>query len=265
MNYFRAFLIILFLFVIQIVLEFGFLGIFDSSFREYINIEFLTIYYIFIGITSLLTTYLIGIKLFKIKLNLNNLKSKLTSLNLKIFLYLIIVIIGLKLVNRPFLDIKYFGMKLGYFAIEPYKFSELTLTTIITRMILYLIIAPIFEEIIFRKYILTKLLKRYSIFISIVISSIYFSLFHLPSYLSLMPTLIFGIIACIVYIKTRNIIYPIFLHFLYNLYELNLQLNGKHYYEWIHNLNFNLTYWILFAIGLVITSFGIKKIATGNN
>jgi membrane protease YdiL (CAAX protease family) len=265
MNYIKAFLIILFLFLIQIFLQIGFLRLFNFAFREYINIDFLTIYYISIGIISLLTTYILGIKVFKIKLNLKNSPNKLTNISLKFFLYLIIISIGLRLINRPFLDLNYILMELGFSEVKPFAFSELTTTGTITRIITYLIIAPIFEEIIFRKYIFTELLKKHTILFSIIISSVYFSLFHIPSYNSLIPTFIFGIIACIIYIKTKNIIYPIILHLLNNLIVLIFQLKGKLFYDWNYDLNFNITYWIIFTIGLIITIFGVKKITTANN
>ncbi|WP_422388774.1 CPBP family intramembrane glutamic endopeptidase [Chryseobacterium gambrini] len=78
-------------------------------------------------------------------------------------------------------------------------------------------IAPFYEEI-FKKglpieYLLRK--KISPIFVTIFISFL-FCLTHLPSLEQVFYGLILGIITSLIYIKERNIIYPIIFHFVYN-------------------------------------------------
>ena len=77
------------------------------------------------------------------------------------------------------------------------------------------ILAPIFEEVLFRGIILDGLTKQYSNMYAIIVSSIVFALVHV-----LLPTkilaLILGIILGICYIRTKSIFMCILIHSLYN-------------------------------------------------
>ncbi|MBS3738464.1 MAG: CPBP family intramembrane metalloprotease [Psychroflexus sp.] len=53
--------------------------------------------------------------------------------------------------------------------------------------------------------------------ISIVLSSLLFSLIHWEKLNNLIPTLLFGIISGLIFIKTQRIVYSILMHFLFNL------------------------------------------------
>ena len=112
-----------------------------------------------------------------------------------------------------------------------------------------LIIAPIFEELIFRKYLLGNLLKQNSVLKSIFISSLCFSLFHLPDFRNILPTFIFGIITAFIYLKTKKITYTIFFHFISNLIFIILNLNGATIFENLEKLHFNILYWMLTSFG----------------
>lgn len=78
-------------------------------------------------------------------------------------------------------------------------------------------VAPFYEEI-FNKGLPIEYLLRKNIspvFITIFIS-VLFSLSHLPSIGQMFYALILGIITALIYIKERNLIYPIIFHFVYN-------------------------------------------------
>lgn len=150
-------------------------------------------------------------------------------------------------------------------SIEPYKFSESSNLTVLYRGISVLIIVPIFEELFFRKFLFGEVLKKYSLTTSIFVSSLCFSVIHLPSYRNLLPTFIFGIIACLIYKKTGNIFYTIILHFLTNLSWLLLVTYGKSYYEWSYGLNYNFIYWMSFIFGIGFIYLGLRKITVVNN
>lgn len=76
------------------------------------------------------------------------------------------------------------------------------------------ILAPIFEELVFRK-LLYKKLQQYGNKVYILFSAFIFGLVHLNFFQSLYAFLI-GLILALVYIYTGKIIYPIILHFLMN-------------------------------------------------
>lgn len=76
-----------------------------------------------------------------------------------------------------------------------------------------IIIAPISEEFLYRGIILNQLKESGYIF-SIVISSIYFGVMHGIGFLH---AFIIGLVLGFAFISTGNIIWPIIIHFIYNL------------------------------------------------
>ena len=79
-----------------------------------------------------------------------------------------------------------------------------------------LVISPISEELIFRGVIFNKLKTIVPITFAVLVSSLVFGSFH--NYGSMVSAVVFALCMCILYIKTENIIVPIFAHFLNNLF-----------------------------------------------
>lgn len=201
-------------------------------------------------------------------------KSKPVSakiLNLKsykpsIIFYLFIIAIGLYSFDQAFWDFDkiyntYYNIDFvndypGYYQLE---------ITFVYKIISAILIAPIFEELFFRKYLLSNLLKRYHKNVAIGIASLCFALIHIETPNNLIPTFLFGIISGLIYIKTKKIGYSMILHLIMNSFWLILVLTGDDYYLWILGLEFNLIYWILVFTGLALTIIGTKKIITGKN
>ena len=260
MNILKALLLTVLLITFEVIIRLGI----SALIEEYIPTEYLIHYFKLMSLIPGIIAYLIIFKIFRIKFNWKNTQNKLRTIELNILFYILILTIGLELFDRPFFDFSKIVDFIKDIAIEPYAKSEKSNISIIYKGISALIIAPIFEELLFRKYMYTELLKKYSSNLSIVISSIFFTLIHLPSYRNLIPTFIFGIICCLIYRKTKNIFYTIILHFLANLTVLILVNYGASFYEWSFGLEYNLIYWILFGIGVILTLFGIKKITTAN-
>lgn len=77
------------------------------------------------------------------------------------------------------------------------------------------IVAPIFEEIIFRGIILEQLDRKYGIIKSIIFSSLLFGIMHLNIHQGVNAFFI-GIITGFIYIKTNSLLLSIFLHFANN-------------------------------------------------
>ncbi len=77
------------------------------------------------------------------------------------------------------------------------------------------LLAPIFEEIVFRRVIFTRLSKRLGIILGAIISSLVFGLLHIE--LAVIGAMIFGVACCILYRKYNNILIPISMHMINNI------------------------------------------------
>jgi len=174
--------------------------------------------------------------------------------------------IGLGFVVQPFWD---YNRLIEYYQnanFEPYNrtYGELNFESLyfIFRT---LIIAPIFEELFFRKFLFSKLQEKYQLIVAIIISSICFSLIHFEIPGNLLPSFIFGIISCLIYFKTKKISYSILFHFINNLLSTLINTHyGESFFNWLDGLKYNLVYWAVFVFGILITIVGVKKIPTAN-
>lgn len=77
------------------------------------------------------------------------------------------------------------------------------------------ILAPIFEEIMFRGFLLPSLTRHFSAWNSILISSLIFATAHL-SLSEILPLTMLGIVLGFVYTRSRNLLSSILLHSLWN-------------------------------------------------
>lgn len=93
-------------------------------------------------------------------------------------------------------------------------FDEILIDPIIAFVSLC-VIAPVFEEIIYRGIILEQLSKRYSMGTSIIVSGLIFGLIHLNPHQSV-NTFFIGIILGFIYLKTNSLLLCIFWHFANN-------------------------------------------------
>ena len=259
----KAILLTILLQIIYYIPQLGLFGIvrytntMGEEFHEYV---------IIIVILSSLISYLIVFYFYwkprpKLKSELN-----IKQLNFSLIPYLMLIVIGLGFAEQPLFD---FEKIMNYYQnseVEPHTYKFLGFTT----FFLYfrassLLIAPIFEEMFFRKLLFSKLLEKNKLWTAILISSLCFSAIHFETPNNLIPTFIFGVIACVIYLKTKNIIYPIIIHFLNNLCSALYSIYGEPFFDWIYGLNYNFMYWALFAFGILITTLGIKRISTADN
>lgn len=177
---------------------------------------------------------------------------------------MIIIVIGLKFFEQPIFDLLQQLVIPEEFKefLQNRKFQNKELTiSFALYAVPALVIAPIAEELFFRNYLLKNLLQKNSVATSIIISSICFSLVHLPNYINLIPTFLLGLILGYVMTKTKNISVCIAIHFLFNLTVTLLTLYGKHLYENLESLNYNPTYWLLCLSGSILVFFGLRTIA----
>jgi membrane protease YdiL (CAAX protease family) len=83
-----------------------------------------------------------------------------------------------------------------------------------------IIIVPIYEELFYRGIgvgLLTK--SGVNNFTSVFITSIFFSIVHLPVISQSISAFFLGLLCSYVYLKEKNILYPILIHIVYNLFE----------------------------------------------
>ncbi|MBU3133580.1 CPBP family intramembrane metalloprotease [Clostridium gasigenes] len=115
------------------------------------------------------------------------------------------------------------------------------------------ICATLWEEIFFRKYLFAKFKNRFSIKLSIFISSLLFGLIHINPTIIIFAT-ITGIISCIIYQNTKNIIYSIIFHSSANLFSLIIRVYINNYIYDLNSYNPNI------ALGFVIVSIAITSV-----
>ncbi len=75
------------------------------------------------------------------------------------------------------------------------------------------VIGPIAEEFIFRGVLLNRLIRKTSMWGGILISSMLFGALHAD----ILGAFLFGVVASLLFIKTRNLLVPILLHIFNNL------------------------------------------------
>lgn len=95
------------------------------------------------------------------------------------------------------------------------SYETFSYSSLIISFLLIVILAPIVEELVFRGIIFKRLCIKRSILLSMVLSSVFFGILHLE--LAIVGAIAFGIANCILYIKYKNILIPMLVHFINNL------------------------------------------------
>lgn len=97
-----------------------------------------------------------------------------------------------------------------------------TPTISIWNVLVIVLIAPVVEEILFRGVLLTKWAETFGVKKAILFSSLLFMILHIESFF--IPQLVGGILYALIYIKTKQLIYPILIHSFNNLIPFLLGL-----------------------------------------
>ena len=149
-----------------------------------------------------------------------------------------------------------FTMVFGFIlliGIDEINYSEFNFNPndLLISVLLFLIVAVV-EEALFRGYVLKNLMLSCNKYLALIISSALFSLMHGAnpnmSLFSFFGLFCAGIILGITYVYTKNLWYPIGLHFGWNFFQTHLGFNvsGKDFYSLIE---FNYTTGNLFNGG----------------
>lgn len=132
-------------------------------------------------------------------------------------------------------------------------FSTLSFNVLLLYLLAVVILSPIIEETLFRGLILRRFNKELdNLTLAILISSILFGICH--SFGGILGAILFGICVSILYIKSRNILVPIFAHFLNNLISFLLALSGIEYF-----IQSNSMIIILIIILAIVSNFVLFK------
>lgn len=105
----------------------------------------------------------------------------------------------------------------SFFKLDPFMVNSLNGSNVflIVLMISTTVTSPIAEEFIFRGLLLNRLIKKTNKWGGILISSLLFAAVHMQAE-KLIATFLFGIIASLIYLKTKNLFVPILIHILHN-------------------------------------------------
>lgn len=125
--------------------------------------------------------------------------------------------------------------------------------TPVIMVILVLIVAPIFEEIVFRGIIQKELIQSgISPIKSIIITAFLFGLVHFNPW-QFLAGLLLGFILGYAYYRTQKIILPILLHFFNNLCSvLLIYLQKDEYFKFFSKENLENFDWIFLVLGILL-------------
>ena len=98
-----------------------------------------------------------------------------------------------------------------------------TYSGLFISMLITVIGAPVMEELFFRAILFKRISRKLNIYIGMIVSSLVFGLLHIE--LAIIGAFIFGIASCILYIKYKNILIPMTVHFFNNLIAFLPQLD----------------------------------------
>ncbi len=124
------------------------------------------------------------------------------------------------------------------------------------------IIGPILEELVFRKFIIDRI-RPYGEFLAVMFSALTFGMFH-GNFYQLFYAFAIGFILSFIYIRTKNIIYPIILHIAFNSFSVIQQSfytisNSFADIKIIHYLFIGL-YYMMIGLSLALTVLGVIKL-----
>jgi len=142
------------------------------------------------------------------------LKNNFSSIYLGFFIGLAIMLIG-------------FGLLFSLDEIQ-YQGLDFDLKELMISILLFLLVS-LTEEIIFRGYFLRNLMHSYSKYLALLITATFFALMHAfnpnVGILGLVSIFVAGIFLGITYIHTKNLWFPIALHFSWNFFQSMLGFN----------------------------------------
>lgn len=173
------------------------------------------------------------------------------------FLFFIpIIVIAFRITEDPIFNFKYIFEGVQLRNIVNYEIDDFS--NLIYGFITMVLLAPLLEELVFRKIMLEELGKTFT---SILFSSALFSLIHIFNGIEvtvLLSAFLFGIILGFVYLK-YGVFYSFLIHLAYNLLFFIIRYYYyDSYVEILSKLDFNWIYWLI-VLGSLVILVGIVK------
>ena len=161
--------------------------------------------------------------------------------------------------NILFVSAVYFILRyLSYLSIIDFNsplfgnFRTISISILALYFVTVVILSPIIEELLFRGMFLRRFNKELNVTLAILISSALCGVCH--NFGGILGAILFGICVAILYIKSKNILVPIFAHFLNNLLSFILALSGIEYL-----IQSNLIIILLIIILAIASNFVLFK------
>ncbi len=141
------------------------------------------------------------------------------KVQITLLIMIVVMAVFILVLVQPIVDPVDFVKKLIHhqLTIKSFDFSLSSLIKFdkIIYLIMMVIITPVVEEIVYRGFLFKLLLKRYSVKIALIVSSLIFAFFHLR-FAGIGFLFIYGLFFGYVYYKTKSLIAPILAHFTIN-------------------------------------------------
>ncbi|MDQ0351894.1 membrane protease YdiL (CAAX protease family) [Alkalibacillus filiformis] len=124
---------------------------------------------------------------------------------------------------------------------------------LLLNLVMIIVIAPIFEEIIFRGFLFGRMSYKFGVTKGVIISSVLFGLLHGPNFIGATLT---GIVLCLIFIKTGSLIIPVILHMIYNIFAQATEMIQINLGYGVHLLE-ELSFMTLVIIGVILLTIGL--------
>ena len=175
------------------------------------------------------------------------------KISFKLLIISVIAIVAFRIIEDPFFRLNNILLKEEINIPVSYSFN---LKQLVGYFLGIVILAPIVEELFFRKYMIDKLVKKNYV-IATILPSLFFAGMHIK-FPNIFLSFVMGLILSLMYLKYRDVRYTIIFHSGYNLLWLLLFIYNHHYWLLIKTLNFNFIYWSIVIISIVVLFLIIK-------
>ncbi len=120
------------------------------------------------------------------------------------------------------------------------------------------VLAPIVEELFFRKYMINRLIRK-GYMISIILPSLLYAIIH-TTFPNFLLSFFMGLILSLFYVKHKDIRYTILFHSAYNFLWLLLNIFSKEYWLVEEALEFGYLYWGIIIVSTLLLFFMLKQL-----
>lgn len=142
----------------------------------------------------------------------------------------------------------------------PEKVSRRIIKDSILMLINSLLLAPIVEELVFRRLlfrVICSISRSWKLWLCL--STISFGLLHADTKESFISALILGVVLGIVYVK-QGVYASIIVHFFYNVFAQLFYFNKEVYLSVLKELNFGVSYFAIILFCLVTIIYILRKL-----